>query len=128
MFKGIRQVRLMKAAVRNFQLGETQWLQNIYDYYATDPIFSSVLRQFNATPEDIRSIVLGCAAAGTGTYRGHFVPISAVLYPLTLSYMLRMRRGEIAPAQAHYEVDKYFESGAIVFEPEVAIRRKISVV
>jgi len=38
----------------------------------------------------------GMAAGIGGTYRDHFVPISAALYLLTLSYMLRVGRGEVS--------------------------------
>jgi phage shock protein PspC (stress-responsive transcriptional regulator) len=126
MFKGMRQVRLLRSATRKLQSGApiSTVTAGIAKYYETDQVFSNVLREFNATMEDVQAIILGLMAAGAGgTYRGHFVPVSAVLYPLTLSYLLRARRGEVPTAQAYGEIMEYFRSGPIMFEPEQAIRQ-----
>jgi hypothetical protein len=123
--KGMRQVRLLRSATENVHSGDmASAMEEIFKYYGTDPLFDQVLREFNATRDDIEAIILGCRAAGTGTYRGHFVPVSAVLYPMTLSYLLRSQRGEVPKAEAYYHVDKYFESGALVFEAERAVRQR----
>ena len=99
-------------------------MEDIAKYYETDPIFSNILYEFNATLQDVEAIIISLMAAGAGeTWRGHFVPISAVLYPLTLSYLLRVRRGEVPPAQAYFEIMAYFRSGAMMFGPEQAIRQ-----
>jgi hypothetical protein len=126
MFKGMRQVRLLRSATRKLRTGApiSSVAEDIAKYYDTDQVFPTIMREFDATMEDVKAIILGLMAAGAGgTYHGHFVPISAVLYPLTLSYLLRARRGEVPTAQAHFEVMEYFRSGAIMFEPEQAIRQ-----
>jgi hypothetical protein len=123
--KGMRQVRLLRSATEKVHSGDMDSaMEDIFRYYETDPLFDQILREFDATKGDIEAIILSFMAAGAGTYRGHFVPVSAVLYPMTLSYLLRSQRGEVPKAEAYYYVDTYFESGAMVFEPERAIRQR----
>src|SRR5690242_17783395 len=101
MFKGLRQVRLMSTSTAKLQSGApmSDVTDDIFAYYSTDPIFDCVLREFNATRSDIEAIIVGMMAAGAGaTYRRHFVPVSGVLYPLTLSYLLRAHQGEVPKA------------------------------
>lgn len=79
------------------------------------------MKTFNATQDDIENIVLGIMMAGYGAeFGGHFVPTSAVLFHDTLAYCLRAERGQVAKADAYFEVHEYFRTGAIVFEPEKA--------
>jgi hypothetical protein len=127
MFKGMRQVRLLRSATRKLQSGASisSVADDIDKYYETDHVFAKIMGEFDATMEDVKTIILGLMAAGAGgMYRGHFVPVSAVLYPLTLSYLLRARRGEIPTAEANSDIVEYFRSGATIFEPEQTIRRE----
>jgi hypothetical protein len=124
ILNNIRQIRLLKSATKKVQSGGeiSGAVDDIYKYYNTDETFARILDQFKATPQDIASIILGCMAAGAGgTYRGHYVPVSAVLYPDTLAYMLRALRGQVPKGEAYHSVMDYFESGAIVFQPERAV-------
>jgi hypothetical protein len=99
MFKGIRQVRLLRSATTKFHSGAgmESVLEDVFEYYGTDPIFFKIMDQFHATADDIGNIILDSAVAGAGgTYHGHFVPVSAVLYPPypLVSAPRPQRRGE----------------------------------
>lgn len=110
----------IKSASHKFRSGkQKEAVDEIYEYMENDEQFSKVLRHFTATRDDIEHIIFGIMASGAGTTaRGHFVPVSAVLFPDTLAYLLRAERGQVSPAEAHFQVMDYFESGALVFQPE----------
>jgi TPR repeat protein len=123
IFKSFRQVRLLRSAAHKFHSGDVDAaIDEIYKYYDTEPaIYAAILSRFHATKDDIRSIMMNLAAAGGGTYRGHFVPVSAVIYPMTLSYMLRTLCGQVEVADAYYAVDEFFRTGALVLQAEKRI-------
>lgn len=111
---------LMKSAAHQVQSGAMEpAVSEIFAFYQTDDAFKSIISNFNATPKDIESIIQGLMFSGAGgAYRGHFVPVSAVLFHDTLAYLLRSERGEVPKAQTYIEIQEYFQSGGIVFEPE----------
>lgn len=118
--KSVVKSKLIKSATLKAQSGFLEPAVNeIFDFYKTDDAFTSIIEHFNATPKDIESIIQGLMFSGAGgTYRGHFVPVSSVLFHDTLSYLLRSERGQVPKAQAYFEIQDYFRSGGVVFEPE----------
>ncbi len=115
--------RLMKSAAKQVQSGLiSEAVKEIFDFYQTDEAFLKILSTFNATQADIKEIILGLEFSGAGgTYKGHYVPVSAVLFHDTLAYLLRTERGQVEKKKAYYEVMNYFQTGGIVFEPEHAL-------
>ncbi len=113
---------LMKSAAKQVQSGQiTLAIQEIFKFYQSDDTFKNILDHFNATPDDIEAIIKGLMFSGAGgKYKGHFIPVSAVLFQDTLAYLLRSERGQVTKSQAYFEILEYFQSGAIVFEPEKA--------
>jgi len=94
-------------------------IQEIYGYIVADPVLSPVLSAFDGTEHDIKAIIAGMEAAGAGgDYRGHYAPISGVLFADTLAYLLRAQRGQVPEADAYFDVMMYWKTGARVFEPE----------
>lgn len=124
--RSVRKSRLIKKAtarIRSIDLHGA--VDEIYRYLCSDDIFKEVIRHFNATRDDIEAIMLGLMLSGAGaTHRGHFVPVSAVLFPSTLAYLLRSERGQISKGEAYFQVHDYFRQGAIFFAPEVALRAR----
>lgn len=114
--------RLMQSAAKQIKSGQlAPAVQEIFAFYQSDDAFKNILSHFNATPADIEAIITGLMFSGAGgTYKGHFIPVSAVLFHDTLAYMLRAERGQVTKAQAYFEVLEYFQSGTIVFQPERA--------
>jgi hypothetical protein len=114
--------RLMQSAAQQVQSGQlASAIQSIFAYYQSDEAFKNILTHFKATPADIDSIVTGLMFSGAGgTFKGHFVPVSAVLFHDTLAYLLRAERGQVPKVQAYVEVLDYFQSGATIFQPERA--------
>ena len=85
---------------------------------------SKVAREFNTTRDDIENIINGMLASGAAdSYRGHFSPISGVLFADTLAYLLRGQRGQVSKIDSYYEVNEYFRTGAMLFKPEVTFRK-----
>ena len=94
-------------------------INDIYEFMKSDELFSAVLDEFGATSEDLSEIISGMMMAGAGaTYRGHYVPVSALLFPDTLAYLLRSQRSDVDKAEAYFEVLDYFQTGAIRFQPK----------
>lgn len=114
--------RLMKSAAARLQTQDLSGaIDDIYSFLQADDLFRTVLAHFNANRKDVEAIVLGLMMSGAGgTYRGHFVPVSAVLFPDTLAYLLRSERGQVGKAEAYFQVEEYFRTGAMIFEPERA--------
>jgi len=112
--------KLMQSAARQVQSGKlAEAVQEIFAFLQSDKAFVSIIDHFNATPGDIKSIITGLMFSGDGsTVRGHYIPVSAVLFHDTLAYMLRSERGQVAKPKAYSEIQEYFQSGAIVFKPE----------
>lgn len=112
----------MQSAAKQVQSGQSALaVDEIFDFLQSDEAFRRIIAHFKATPTDIKEIITGLMFSGAGgTYRGHFVPVSAVLLHDTLAYLLRTQRGQVSRAQAYFEVLDYFQSGGIVFQPERA--------
>jgi hypothetical protein len=112
--------RLMKSAAAQVQGGDFDTaIIEIFAYLNTDDVSREILSSFDGKKEDIQAIVLGIMASGAGgTFKGHFVPVSAVLFPDTLAYLLGSERGQVGKAEAYFQVMSYFQSGAIVFKPK----------
>ena len=114
-----KSVLIKQAAVDAQAFRHDKAIDDIHSFMISDQVFAKVLERFNATKSDIEAIMFGIMAAGAGgTYRGHFVPVSALLFPDTLTYLLRAERGEVGKAEAYSQVLEYFRTGAIVFESE----------
>lgn len=124
LFKNLRRSigksRLMKRAARDFKSGRADVaIREILEYLSADPQFAHVVAHFSATREDIETIAWEFMAGGMGdTPNGHFVPVSALLFPDTLAYLLRAERGQVEKALARQQVYEYFLHDAIQFEPE----------
>lgn len=110
---------LIQTASQHVQAGQLNVaVQDIFSFYQSDEAFKNILAYFKATPKDIEEIIIGLMFSGAGVCGKHFVPVSAVLFHDTLAYLLRVERGQVQKTQAYFEVQEYFRSGAIVFEPE----------
>lgn len=107
---------LMKSAAKKLKTG-TSPLEDIFTFYNSDAQFAAIIKNFKITEDEVSKIMLTLMLNAGGTYRGHFVPISALLFPDTLVYMLRAHRGEVPLAEACAQVDGYFRTGAIIFDP-----------
>lgn len=120
--KSAAKSRLIQSAAKQVQSGQTAAaVGDIFDFLQTDEAFRRIIAHFKATATDIERIIIGLMFSGAGgTYRGHFVPVSAVLFHDTLAYMLRVERGQVSRAQAYFDVLDYFQSGGVVFQPERA--------
>jgi hypothetical protein len=117
--------RLMKSATAQVRSGGLdQAVSEIWSFMESDAVFANVIKHFSASKNDVADIITNLMFAGAGgTYRGHFVPVSAVLFPDTFAYCLRAQRGQVSKAEAAYQVMTYFESGAMVFAPERAFHK-----
>jgi hypothetical protein len=117
--------RLMKSAAARAQALDLDGaIDDIYSYLQADEQFRTVLTHFGADRKDIEAIVSGLMMSGHGgTHRGHFVPVSAVLFQDTLAYLLRAERGQVGKAEAYFQVEQYFRTGSLVFEPERAFHQ-----
>ena len=62
-------------------------------------------------------------SGASDSYKGHFSPISGVLFADTLAYLLRGQRGQVSKIDSYYEVNEYFRTGAMLFKPEVTFRK-----
>ena len=120
--QSISKSRMMQSAAQQVQSGHlAPALQSIFEYYQSDEAFKRILAHFKATPADIESIITGLMFFGAGgTFKGHFVPVSAVLFHDTLAYLLRAERGQVSKARAYIKVLDYFQSGSVIFQPERA--------
>lgn len=118
--RSVGKSRLIKDATANFKQGYTgEAIDQIYDYLSKDETFFQVLEYFQASRKDLETIIWEFMASGAGgTYKGHFVPVSAVLFPDTLAYLLRAERGQVNKTEAFFQIQEYFRSGGIHFEPE----------
>lgn len=112
--------RVIKSASDKMQAGDFDGaIDEIFSYLKSDDVFRGVLAHHDGKKEDIKAIVLGIMASGAGgTFRGHFVPVSAVLFPDTLAFLLGAERKGLSKAEANYQVMNYFQSGAFIFKPE----------
>ena len=118
--KSAAKSRLMKSASNQVQAGSMDSaVHEIFSVYESDEAFTNIIARFDVSPADMKAIITGLMFSGAGgTYRGHFVPVSAVLFHDTLAYLLRSERGQVPKAQAYFAIQEYFQSGEIVFQPE----------
>ncbi len=113
--------RVIADCGQRLEAGDFSAIDTIYAHLRSNPIFAPVLAHFSATKDDIEAIVAGIMMSGNGArYGNHFVPVSAVLFPDTLAYLLRAERGQVSKAEAYFQVNDYFRRGATIFEPEKA--------
>ena len=98
-------------------------VDEIFSYINQHKDLVKVASEFNATREDISSIMGGMLTSGTaGFHKGHFSPISGVLFADTLAFLLRGQRGQIPEINTYIEVEEYFRTGSLFFKPEIASR------
>jgi hypothetical protein len=118
--KSAKKSSLLKSAAAQVQSGQIkEAISEILDFYQTDEAFMNILKYFDATQMDIENIIKGIMFSGAGgNTGGHYVPISAVLFHDTLAYSLRSERGQISKREAYLNIQEYFQSGAVVFQPE----------
>ena len=96
----------------------------IFDFITKHKDLSRVAREFNATRDDIEHIINGMLGSlHSGVHKGHFTPVSGVLFADTLAYLLRSERGHVSKDTAYMEVNYHFLSGKMIFEPEVQARK-----
>ena len=62
------------------------------------------------------------ASGSASEAKGHFTPISGLLFPDTLAYLLRGQRGQISKTETYYQVMRHFETGSLIFMPEIEAR------
>ena len=99
-------------------------VREIVDFIYRHKDLSRVAREFKATRKDIENITTGMLGSpSSGVYRGHFTPVSSVFSADTLSYLLRSQRGQVSEDTAYMEVNNYFLSGDMLFEPEIRFRQ-----
>jgi len=108
---------LMKSAGKKLKAGD--WpLEDIWNFYESDHQFSEIIERFKVTKDEISKIMVTMTMNGAGgTYRGHCVPVSAMLFPDILVYLIRAYRDEVNLAEACWQVRCYFQTGAIIFDP-----------
>ena len=100
-------------------------VDEIFDFITKHKDLSKIAKEFSATENDIENIMKGMLNSGaTSSYKGHFSPVSGVLFADTLAYLLRSERGQISKNIAYMAVDCHFARGNMIFEPEVALRGK----
>ena len=98
----------------------------IFDFITKHKDLSKVAQEFNATKADIENIINGMLGSlHSGVHKGHFTPVSGVLFADTLSYLLRSQRGQVSENAAYMEVNHHFLSGKMLFEPEVEARKHL---
>ena len=101
-------------------------IDEIFVFIKTTEPLASVAKKFNLSKEDLNKITQGMLASGAaGSHKGHFTPISGILFPDTLAYLIRGQRGQISEIDSYYEVNEYFRRGATVFGPEVRLRQQL---
>ena len=78
--------KLIKTASAHVQAGQIDLaVQEIYEYLQGEDVFQSILATFDATDKDIEAIISGIMMSGFGAeFRGHYVPVSSVLFHDTL--------------------------------------------
>ena len=111
---------LMKNAAQQVQSGDlASAVKSIYAYHKSDKEFMSIHEHFSSSEADIEKIIKAIMASGFGgTIRGHYVPVSAVLFHDTFAYMLRAQNGQVEKGKAYFQVQDYFATGEIIFKPE----------
>ncbi len=91
----------------------------IYDHISSNDQFYLVIKDFHIQLNDIKNLLVDMTFAGLGiNLHGHYVPVSALLFPDTLAYLMRIRSGQVDKAKAFNEILSYFKNNEIVFIPE----------
>jgi hypothetical protein len=101
----------------------TQTFEEMLDFIESDEDLSDVMIRHNATRDELRSIYRRLEDAGWA--RGHYVPVSALMFGQTLHYALAMVRG-LFPGYSNlerniemaYRLIKYFEDNESGMIPE----------
>ena len=102
----------------NMPIGE------IFDFITKHKDLSKIAKEFNATRDDIENIINGMLGSlHSGVHKGHFTPVSGVLFADTLAYLLRSERGQVSKDTAYMEVNYHFLRGKMIFEPEITFRQ-----
>jgi hypothetical protein len=89
VFKRPRQARLLRSAIRKALSGGevSAATADISKYSETDREFANILGVFVATLEDVEACIMDMIAAGVAwTSRGRYIPVYAILSPLTRVY------------------------------------------
>ena len=118
--RSLKKSALMKSAGRQAQGGDLHGAAvRIHAFMLKDPIFRQILDASQADADAVETAMMSLRMQyGHKLYHGHYVPVSAMLSGATFAYSMRMLAGQVSNAQWLVEIGDYFESGAIVFEPE----------
>lgn len=69
---------------------DEQALDDLFDLCESDPYVSVVMQNHDADKDKLRKGYRELIRAGAGQWaKGHYVPVSSLVYPLTLDYLLR---------------------------------------
>ena len=123
----IKKSRFIAHASNKYLKEGTLPAHEIFKFITAHKDLSRVAKEFNATVDDIENLFTGMLASphiGHVIDRGHFVPVSGLLFADTLSYLLRSQRGQVSENVAYMEVGYHFSSGQLLFEPEIQLRKK----
>jgi hypothetical protein len=120
--RSLAKSRLIRSATAHVRAGQLEVaVEEIWGFISVDPVFARVLQHFAAGRHEISKAIQGMMMGGAGqTFRGHFVPVSALLFPDTLAYVLRAERGQVPRIAAYFELVEYFRKREMVFRPERA--------
>ncbi len=93
-------------------------LSGLLDLCESDPRLAPILQKYGATRATLEELYTMLLSSGAGQWvRGHFVAASALVFPATLDYLLRMRRDDLKDADSVQEVAfrllQYFGGGEV---------------
>jgi hypothetical protein len=122
--RSVAKSRLIAECGARVEAGDLSAVDDIVAHILSNPAFAQVIAYFSLTRQDVEAIIIGVMVSGYGArYGQHFVPVSAVLFPDTLAYLLRAERGQVSKGEAYFQVSDHFRRGGLVFEPERAFHR-----
>ena len=118
MFDTFKKSKFIKRAIRRYMEEGEAPVDEIYEFIKGNKQLAPVAESFELTKEDVNHIIVGMMACGAGgRHKGHFSPISGLLFADTLAHLLRAQRGHFSEVDAYYEVNEHFRTGALVFRP-----------
>ena len=97
IFDSVKKSKFIKHAMRRYKQEGSIPVDEIFEFIQKTEPLSSVATDFDLTKDDLKNITLGMIASGSASEaKGHFTPISGLLFPDTLAYLLRGQRGQIS--------------------------------